>query len=60
MASFVPSTERIPGVYQRVQLQRQSGLAALPNSVLLIGYRDVTVAGTGSVWRRVSNRSYVP
>lgn len=42
MGTFVDPSQRAPGVYQDIELQRQAGLAPLENSICLIGYRDST------------------
>jgi hypothetical protein len=58
MTSFIPSTERIPGVYQRVQLQRQGGLAPLEQSILLIGYRlAASASDNDNTAIRITSRS---
>lgn len=44
--SPLPSSERIPGTYQFIELQRSGGLANLPASICLIGHRLNTAAAT--------------
>jgi hypothetical protein len=60
VASFVPATERIPGVYQRVELQRQGGLPPLQRSGCLIGYRlSTATTELDGVIKAVESRSQV-
>lgn len=60
MPSFVPPNERIPGVYQSVELQRQAGLVPLVSSVLLIGYRNTDATDElDGVIQPVDNRNQV-
>jgi hypothetical protein len=58
--SFVPADVRIPGVYPRVQLQKEVGLLALPRKVLLIGWRLSSAPSTFDlIPRRVRTRGEV-
>ena len=60
MASFVPASERIPGVYQRVELLRQGGLPPLARRVCLLGYRLTTATNElDGVIKEVDSRSQV-
>jgi len=42
VTTFVPSSERIPGTYQRVELVRSAGLSSLPLKIALVAYRAAT------------------
>lgn len=60
MDPFVPGDVRYPGVYQQYELVREAGLAALPRTVLLVGWRLSTLPDTYDYQpRRVRTRADV-